>query len=293
MDDGPAIESVDRALRLLQVLGARGSGATLEEVARAAGLPKSSAHRTLSALRERRFATQQDDGRYLIGPELLRVAFDFYERMDLRVAMRPVLERLHREVNETVHLGILDGGDVVYLDKLEPSHPIGLNSRIGGRNPAHCTGVGKALLAWTYPTDEAIGGWIAERGELAARTPRSITSPPALAREMARIRAEGYARDVEESEQGVRCLAAPLFMGTARPRAAVSIAAPRERLSAARMRALAPVLLRATSSLLNPASGANGAAALDGGRADPENWAPSERRSGERNPSLRRRGGNR
>jgi IclR family acetate operon transcriptional repressor len=293
VDDGPAIESVDRALRLLQVLGARGSGATLEEVAGAAGLPKSSAHRTLSALRERRFATQQDDGRYLIGPELLRVAFDFYERMDLRVAMRPVLERLHREVNETVHLGILDGGDVVYLDKLEPSHPIGLNSRIGGRNPAHCTGVGKALLAWTYPTDEAIRGWIAERGELAARTPRSITSPPALAREMARIRAEGYARDVEESEQGVRCLAAPLFMGTARPRAAVSIAAPRERLSAARMRALAPVLLRATSSLLNPAADANGGAALDGGKPEPENWAPSERRSGERNPSLRSRGGNR
>ena len=179
MGDVPAIESVDRALRLLQVLGERGSGATLEEVAGAAGLPKSSAHRTLAALRERRFASQQDDGRYMVGPELLRVAFEFYERMDLRVAMRPVLERLHREVNETVHLGVLDGGDVVYLDKLEPTHPIRLSSRVGGRIPAHCTGVGKALLAWTYPTDDAIRGWIEERGTLEVRTPRSITSPPA------------------------------------------------------------------------------------------------------------------
>jgi IclR family transcriptional regulator, acetate operon repressor len=291
MDDGPAIESVDRALRLLQVLGGHGTGATLEEVAGAAGLPKSSAHRTLSALRERGFATQQDDGRYLIGPELLRVAFDFYERMDLRVTMRPVLERLHREVNETVHLGVLDGGDVVYLDKLEPSHPVGLNSRIGGRNPAHCTGVGKALLAWTYPTDEAIREWIAERGPLPARTPRSITEPEALAREMARIRADGWARDVEESEQGVRCLAAPLFLGGARPRAAVSVAAPRERLSAARMRALAPVLLRATSSLLAPAEPARAGNGLDGAKADPENWARSERRSGGRNPSKGQSGG--
>jgi IclR family acetate operon transcriptional repressor len=290
MDDGPAIESVDRALQVLQILGSRGAGATLEEVAVAAGLPKSSAHRTLAALRERRFATQQDDGRYLIGPELLRVAFDFYERMDLRVAMRPVLERLHREVNETVHLGVLDGGDVVYLDKLEPSHPIGLNSRIGGRNPAHCTGVGKALLAWTYPTDEAIREWIAERGTLPARTARSITAPDALAREMARIRQDGYARDVEESEQGVRCVAAPLFLGGARPRAAVSIAAPRERLSTARMKALAPVLLRATSSLLGPAGRAPGNG-LDDGGPEPENWSPSERRSGRRNTSVRANGG--
>src|SRR5262249_29297592 len=107
MAEVPAIESVDRALRLLQVLGERRSDATLEEVAGAAGLPKGSAHRTLSALRERRFAPQQDAGRYMVGPELLRVAFEFYERMDLRVAMRPVLERLHREANETIHLGVL------------------------------------------------------------------------------------------------------------------------------------------------------------------------------------------
>ncbi len=284
MSEVPAIESVDRALRLLQVLGERGSGATLEEVAGAAGLPKSSTHRTLAALRERRFATQQDDGRYMVGPELLRVAFEFYERMDLRVAMRPVLERLHREVNETVHLGVLDGGDVVYLDKLEPSHPIRLNSRIGGRIPAHCTGVGKALLAWTYPTDEAIRAWIEERGSLPTRTPRSITSPAALAREMTRIRADGYARDLEESEPGVRCIAAPLFLGGARPRGAISIAAPRERLSAARMRSLAPVLLRVVSSFLGPAAAPAGdAGALDGAGGDPENWARSERRSGTRN----------
>ena len=243
----PAVESVDRALRMLQELAAHGSGATLDELATAGGLPKSSAHRTLSALRERGFAAQQPDGRYLAGPELLRVAFEFYDRIDVRVALHPILVRLNREVNETIHLGVLDGADIVYLDKLEPSHPIALTSRVGGRNPAYCTGVGKALLAWTFPSDDAIRGWIAEHGPLEVRTSTTITEPGALAREMARIRSDGYARDMEESEQGVRCLAAPLFFGGSVPRAAVSIAAPRERLSAARMRSLAPILLRATT----------------------------------------------
>jgi hypothetical protein len=100
---------------------------------------------------------------------------------------------------------------------------------------------------------------------------------------MARIRTEGYARDLEESEPGVRCIAAPLFLGGARPRGAVSIAAPRERLSAARMRSLAPILLRVVSSFLGPAGPGGGGRALDGARTDPENWARSERHSVPRN----------
>lgn len=246
--DAPAVESVDRALRLLQELGGHGSGATLDELSAATGLPKSSAHRTLAALRERGFVLQQDDGRYLIGSELLRVAFDFHERVDLRVVLRPVLTRLREELNETVHLGQLQGGDVVYLDKIESTHPITLTSTVGGRNPAHCTAVGKALLAWTYPDEASLRGWVAQQGTLGARTEHSITSADALVREAARIRSDGYARDMEESEVGVRCLAAPVFLGSALPRAAVSVSAPRERLPAARIRAVVPVLVSAAAA---------------------------------------------
>jgi DNA-binding IclR family transcriptional regulator len=238
----PAVESVDRALRLLQVLGAHGSGATLEELSVTTGLPKSSVHRTLAALRGRGFVIQGDDGRYLIGSELLRVAFDFHDRVDLRVILRPVLLRLRDELNETVHLGLLQGGDVMYLDKLESTHPITLASTVGGRIPAHCTAVGKALLAWTFPEGSQLRDWVAEQGTLVARTAHSITSADALVRETERIRADGYARDMEESEVGVRCLAAPIFLGSARPRAAVSVSAPRERLSASRVRVVVPLL---------------------------------------------------
>ncbi|MFL5766758.1 MAG: IclR family transcriptional regulator [Actinomycetota bacterium] len=239
----PPIESVDRALRLLQELGRHGSGVMLEELADATRLPKSSVHRTLAALRNRGFAFQQEDGRYVAGSELLRVAFDFYDRVDVRVMLQPLLARLRDELNETVHLGVLEGGDVVYLDKLESRHPLRLTSTIGGRNPAHCTAVGKALLAWTYPSESELRIWIESFRPLARRTPSSITDPAALSREMGRIRADGFARDMEESEVGVRCIAAPVFVGTSRPRAAVSISAPRDRMSSSRIRAIAPLLV--------------------------------------------------
>jgi IclR family acetate operon transcriptional repressor len=229
---------------MLEALSRHGSGASLDELASSLALPKSSLHRTLAALRGRGFATQREDGRYLLGPDLLRIAFDFYDRLDVRVWLRPTLERLRAELNETIHLGVLDGADVVYVDKLEPTHPIALSSKIGGRNPAHCTAVGKALLAWTYPTDEALRAWADEHAPLERRTAKTIESPGALAREMTRIRTEGFAKDLEESEPGVKCVAAPVFFGGSTPVAAISISAPKERLPAASMRGVIEALRR-------------------------------------------------
>lgn len=245
-----AIESVDRALRLLDLLADYGSGATLGELAAATGLPKSSLHRTLGALQERGFVAQRDDGRYLVGSELLRIAFDFHDRLDLRTVLRPTLERLRSTFNETVHVGVLDGPDVVYVDKLEAERQLAMTSKVGGRNPAHATAVGKAVLAWTYPSLQAIETWVERCGPLVRRTPRTIVDPAALAREMARVRSDGFAKDMEESEPGVRCVATPVFFGSAVPIAAISISAPKERLPSGRVPELATVLLRATSGPL-------------------------------------------
>jgi IclR family acetate operon transcriptional repressor len=245
----PAVESVDRALRVLEALAEHGGGIALDKLAKSTGIPKSSLHRTLATLRRRGFATQQPDGRYLLGVELLRLAFSFHERLDVRAVAHPLLERLRDEVNETVHLGILDGRDVVYLDKLECSHSIRLTSMVGGRNPAHCTAVGKALLAFTYPTDREIRGWARRHKPLERRTPSTITTETALAREMGRIRRDGYAQDLEESEPGVHCVAAPLFLGHPVPRAAVSVSAPRDRLPPVRILDVIPLLSEVTRVL--------------------------------------------
>src|SRR4029453_4285268 len=134
--------------------------------------------------------------------------------------------------------------------KLEPSRQLALTSKVGGRNPAYATAVGKAVLAWTYPSLAAIEAWVDRCGALVRRTPRTIVDPATLAREMARVRSDGFAKDMEESEPGVRCVGAPVFFGSPVPIAAISISAPKERLPTGRVPEVAAVLLRETSGPL-------------------------------------------
>jgi IclR family transcriptional regulator, acetate operon repressor len=219
------VASVDRALRILALIGGAATGLSLEELAAQLDIPKSSLHRILAALKFRKFVSQPEiGGAYFLGTELLATAFRFHDRLDLRALIHPLLVRLSSELHETTHMAVLDGAEIVYQDKIEvATHTIKLSSVIGGRNPAHATGVGKALLAWTYSTDEAIRAWAAQWEPLSRPTPRTVKSARELADELAQVREQGYALDVEENEIGVRCAAVPIFLGRQLPTAAVSI----------------------------------------------------------------------
>src|ERR1700729_1653039 len=162
------VASVDRALRILALIGGAPTGLSLDELAAKLDIPKSSLHRILAALKFRKFVAQPEvGGAYFLGTELLATAFRFHEMLDLRALIHPLLVQLSAELNETTHMAVLDGPEIVYQDKIEvTTHTIKLSSTIGGRNPAHATGVGKALLAWTYPTDEAIPAWAVRWGAL-------------------------------------------------------------------------------------------------------------------------------
>jgi len=252
-DDLSPVESVDRALRTVVLLGANPSGLTLDELARGTGIPKSSLHRILGALRHRGFAAHRDDGgRYFLGTEMLRVAFAFHAALHIPALTHPLLVRLRDAFNETVHAGVLDGADVVYLDKVESSRPIIMATVIGGRNPAHFTGIGKALVAWTYPSDEAVRLWVRSHPPLPPRTSHTITSETKLVQEFARIRERGYALDIEENEVGVRCIGVPVFLGQSTPIAAISLSAPRDRLSDKRIAEVAPLLRRMVDETFGP-----------------------------------------
>ena len=223
MTESP-VASIDRALRVLAVVGGAPRGLSLDELASRLAVPKSSLHRILAALKYRRFVSQPEPGGpYFLGTELLATAFRFSDALDLRALIHPYLTRLSAALNETAHMAVLDGAEVVYQDKIEASHSIKLTSVIGGRNPAHATGVGKALLAWAYPADEALGEWAARYQPLARRTPGTITAVPRLAAELRAVRQHGYALDMEENEAGVRCAAVPIFLGRDVPAAAVSV----------------------------------------------------------------------
>ena len=219
------VASVDRALRILALIGGAPTGLALDELAAKLDIPKSSLHRILAALKFRKFVSQPEiGGAYFLGTELLATAFRFHDMLDLRALIHPLLVRLSSELSETTHMAVLDGAEIVYQDKIEvATHTIKLSSIIGGRNPAHATGVGKALLAWTYPTAEAIRAWAAQWEPLPRPTKRTIQSAARLADELARVREQGYAVDVEENEIGVRCAGVPIFLGRPVPAAAVSI----------------------------------------------------------------------
>jgi IclR family transcriptional regulator, acetate operon repressor len=219
------VTSVDRALRILGLIGGAARGLSLDELAAGLDIPKSSLHRILAALKFRQFVSQPETGgAYFLGTELLATAFRFHDMLDVRALVHPLLLRLTAELNETTHMGVLDGAEIVYQDKIEvATHSIKLSSVIGGRNPAHATGVGKALLAWTYPTDEAIKAWAAQWEPLPRPTKRTVKSTAQLAEELAGVRERGYALDLEENEVGVRCAAVPIFLGKPVPAAAVSV----------------------------------------------------------------------
>jgi IclR family transcriptional regulator, acetate operon repressor len=218
------VASIDRALRILALIGSAPRGLSLDELAAELDIPKSSLHRILAALKFRQFVWQPETGgAYFLGNELLATAFRFHDSLDLRALIHPLLLRLTAGINETTHMAVLDGADIVYQDKIEATHSIKLSSVIGGRNPAHATGVGKALLAWTYPSDEAIRSWAARWEPLPRPTKRTVTSGDQLAGELAGVRERGYALDMEENEADVRCAAVPIFLGQAVPAAAVSV----------------------------------------------------------------------
>jgi IclR family acetate operon transcriptional repressor len=236
-------ESVDRALRVIEQLGTSGSGYTLEELSAETAIPKSTLHRTLAALKARGFAAQpRPGGPYTLGPQLLAVAFGFHERLDVRGLIHPLLVRARDQFGETVHMGVLDGADVVYLDKVESLKPLKMTSVIGGRNPAHATALGKALLAWTLPDDDAVADWLEQVGPLPARTANTLVEPAAVASALAQIRTRGWALEYEESEPGVRCVAVPVFLGRPQPAAAISVAGPKQRMDDRHVREIGPAL---------------------------------------------------
>jgi IclR family transcriptional regulator, KDG regulon repressor len=159
--------------------------------------------------------------------------------MTLRTEALPELRELCQRTNETVHLAILDDGEVIHIDKEVTQQTIRMFSAIGKRGPAHCTGVGKVLLAH-LPPDELLG--VLSRKPLRRFTDNTITRTAALREELARIRQRGYAIDDTQHETDIRCAASPVRDHTGRVIAAISLTAPTIRMSRARIEPMAPLV---------------------------------------------------
>lgn len=220
------IESVDNALKVLLLLGER-SSLRLTDVSQYLGVATSTAHRLLAMLQYRGFVQQDPKSKaYLPGSALTGVAFSILQRFDFRGAVRPYLEQLNGELRETVHLGMLAGSTVHFVDAIESPQAVRVVSRLGRAMPASSTSTGKALLAEL--TDEEVE--VLYPGDrIEGLTDKSIRSRSELLRQLATIRKRGYATSSEESEAGVSSVAVALPTVTG-PRLAINVAAPSSRM---------------------------------------------------------------
>lgn len=222
----------DRVLAVLVELAQHHDGTTLDDLARTIDGSKPTVHRALASLCRAGLAQQDGRGHYVLGDEFLRLAFTHHEARPDHLRVQPVLEALAARSGETTHYAVLDGASIVYRAKVDPTRgAIRLTSTIGGRNPAHTTGVGKVLLAYQLRSESAIHDWIGNR-TLERPTDRSITGIAAMHAEFTAIRKQGYAIDDQENEAGVNCIALPLFRtSSAIPDGGISVSAIAQRTS--------------------------------------------------------------
>ena len=222
------IQTLDRALMILEALSRAEKPRTLSEIAGEVGLDRSTVYRFLGAMELRDMVQQDDSNRYKLGLKLVEIGYAALEEMDLRLVARPILQELVHSCNETANLSVLVGTEVMYLDQVESSNMIKMFARIGSRAPAYATGAGKALLAFLPPSelDELL-----ERINFRQYTNRTITGPELLRSSLSQIRLQGYALDFGELEEGVNCVAVPVFDWRGYPAAAISMSGPSSRVT--------------------------------------------------------------
>ncbi|MFC7550794.1 IclR family transcriptional regulator [Plantactinospora sp. GCM10030261] len=240
-------QSVERALQLLDELGA--GPMRLGPLADKLGVHKSTALRLLQTLERYRYVRREGEAPdFALGLRIVELSGSLLESLDLRQVAAKPLKRLGSLTGETVHLAVRDGAAVIYMDKVESSHPVRMYSRVGARAPIYCTGVGKVLLAYT-PVEE----W--PEMDLRRFTDNTITTKAGLLAAAREIRDRGWGRDEQEHEGSIHCVAAPVFGPDADIVAAVSVSVPTSRLSTEELDGHLPALIEATTEITTALGG--------------------------------------
>jgi DNA-binding IclR family transcriptional regulator len=228
MNPNQTYQSLKRGLWIIEVIATIGSSATLAEIARKTGLPRSTAHHLLRALLEFGYLVQDGDARtYTLAPKLFRLTRSTWTQEQLAEIAMPFLDELSRRTGEGTSLAVLRDGIVTVIAKREPEGPVRVVQEVGARRPIYCTAVGKALAAW-LPEQELEG--IIGRTVFERMTANTITSRTAFSRELARIRATGFALDNEEHIKGIRCIATPVRDHSGEVRASLCVVGPKNHL---------------------------------------------------------------
>ncbi|MCB1974256.1 MAG: IclR family transcriptional regulator [Nitrospirota bacterium] len=224
----PSVQVIERMFALMDVLASREEAISLKEISERTGLHPSTAHRILNDLAIGRFVDRPESGSYRLGMRLLELGNLVKGRLSIRDAAMHPMRELHRLIQQPVNLSMRQGDEIIYVERAY-SERSGMQvvRAIGGRAPLHLTSTGKLFLAADDP--QRVRAYATRTG-LAGHTRNSLTQMPALERELSRARASGVARDNEELELGVRCMAAGIYDDQGRLVAGLSISAPADRL---------------------------------------------------------------
>ena len=241
-----SLSSVTSALRLLRLFSVEENELGISSLARRLGVAKSTAHRLAVTLAAEGFLEQdQDNGGYRLGLALFELGTLVRRRMDVSTLGLPLLSALRDTTHEAVHLAMLSKTDIVYLYNLESSQAVGTKSYLGMRKPAFCTSEGRVLLAFG-PPEQTVA--MLKEG-LVQRTANTMTDPKSLMRVLEEVRRNGYAVDDEESEVGIRGLAAPVRDALGQVVAAVGLSGPLQRLTKKEVRRLVPQVVASADGI--------------------------------------------
>ena len=247
MDTKISHQSLERGLRVMEVIADCGGSASVSLVARKTGLPRSTVHHLLRSLIAFGYLTQEGESQpYKLAPRLFRLTGRAWTQGQLEEISLPLIDELSRRTGEGTSLAIFREGVVSVVAKRDSEGPVRVVQKIGTVRPIYCTAVGKILAAWMpeQELEEIVGRIVFER-----MTANTIMTPAALKRELARIRATGFAIDKEEHIEGIRCIAAPVRDHSGGVCAALCIVGPKGRFSPRRLKELRAPLLDVAGKL--------------------------------------------
>ncbi|WP_433544036.1 IclR family transcriptional regulator (plasmid) [Streptomyces sp. CA-294286] len=245
---GRHVPAVTRALDILELFLEGDGTLSAPDITRKLGLPRTTVHELVTTLAARSYLVPvpEQPGRYRLGVRTYQLGSRYAEQLDLAAEGQNVAREVAETCDETVHVAVLEGADVIYIAKVDSTHAVRMVSAAGRRLPAHCTSVGKMLLA-SLPESE-LRARIDGR-ELAAMTPNSITEPGALSAALADVRARGLAVEHRESNPDVSCVAAPVRDSSGRVVAALSVSVPMIRWTEERERELGELAAKGAADL--------------------------------------------
>jgi len=244
---GNLVPSVDRALTMLELLAKSKNGISMSEMSRKLSLPKSSIHLILTTLERRGYLQKNPQSRkYQFGLKMFSLSRIAVENLEMRDQAHPFLISLMKKTGLTVHMGVLEWGEVVIIEKVDTPSLIKVATWIGRRMDVNCTGVGKALLA--FMTEEDFQDFI-KANKLTKHNHKSIASINELRKELEIIHKQGYALDDEEDEIGLRCIGAPIFDSSQKVVAAISVAGTTSQIESSRIHAIAKDVMKTAKNI--------------------------------------------